>query len=174
MSESDFWVFGYGSLMWEPGFAHRHAESALLRGYHRRFAIYSYESWGSPRSPGLVLTLMPGGACRGMAYLVPRAARPEVLAYLDRRENAYHRREVPVTVNGTMVPAITYVANAAHPRFAGRLADHAAARLIAQGVGNKGSSLDYLRGTVRHLEAWGIGGTACHRLLELAETLREP
>lgn len=174
MSDSDFWVFGYGSLMWQPGFAHRHAESALLRGYHRLFGIYSYESWGSPERPGLVLTLMPGGACRGMAYRVPGAARAEVLAYLDWRENAYHRREVTVALNRGPVRALTYLANEAHPRFAGRLAAAAAARLIAQGVGAKGSSLDYLRGTVRCLEAWGIGDTTCHRLLDLAEALGRP
>ena len=68
----DVWVFAYGSLMWDPGFAHVEAQPALLRGYHRRFCVYSHRYRGTPERPGLVLGLDRGGACKGIAYRVPR------------------------------------------------------------------------------------------------------
>ena len=96
---SDLWLFGYGSLMWNPGFPHRVAEPALLHGWHRSFCIYSHRYRGTPERPGLVLGLDRGGSCRGMAFRVGAAHAAEALHYLWEREmvgGVYHMREVSV------------------------------------------------------------------------------
>jgi cation transport protein ChaC len=173
VANHDFWVFGYGSLMWDPGFPHREARTALVRGYHREFIVYSYRAWGSPDKPGLVASLAPGGSCRGRAYRVAAAARGRVLDYLDRREQAYERRQVRLELDHGVIGALAYVATPDHPRFAGRLAPERAARLIHQGVGEKGSSRAYLTNTVRYLDDVGIGDSALHALLALVEALDE-
>ncbi len=171
MSDGELWVFGYGSLMWQPGFSHIESRSALLRGYHRAFAMRSTIAWGSPERPGLVATLLPGGACRGMVFRVGPGERQAVLAYLDRRERAYRRRHLRVVHDGGATRALTYVADASHPNFVGKLLAHEAARLVHQGVGTSGSSRDYLANAVAHLDGLGIAGTAAHALLDLVETL---
>lgn len=171
MPGDDLWVFGYGSLMWEPGFPHRESRPALLRGYHRAFALYSRRAWGSRERPGLVAALLPGGSCRGHAFRLAPSEHEEVLAYLDRREGAYERRVVPVELAGARVRAATYVVDRSHDGFAGTLAPAEAARLIHQGVGFRGSSREYLANTVRHLDAFGIRGTPLHDLLARVEAL---
>jgi len=82
----DLWIFGYGSLMWDPGFHHAEARPALVHGYHRRFCVYSYSYRGTRARPGLVLGLDRGGACKGIAYRVPRRHAKATLAYLWKRE----------------------------------------------------------------------------------------
>ncbi len=140
-SDGQLYVFGYGSLIWRPGFAHDQAHPALLRGFHRRFCLWSRLYRGTPEAPGLVLGLDRGGACRGVAFRVPAAQARAVLAYLEERENpagetVYHRRVLPVRLldSGRCVTAITYVANRAHqaycrpPRRGGRPRDCAGGR----------------------------------------------
>ena len=83
---SDLWIFGYGSLMWNPGFAHCGAEPALLRGWHRSFCVYSHRYRGTPERPGLVLGLDRGGACRGVALRIPADAARDAVGYLWERE----------------------------------------------------------------------------------------
>ena len=165
----DLWVFGYGSLMWDPGFAHLAVEPALLRGYHRAFCVYSTINWGSPERPGLVVALMRGGSCRGRAFRVAAAEAEAALAYLDEREAAYLRRLVPLTVERGVVRAVAYVADESHPNFAGRPRPETAARLIRQGAGAKGTARDYLENTIRHLDRFGVTDTATRRLLRLVE-----
>ena len=95
----DFWVFGYGSLMWQPGFEHLEVRSALLRGYHRAFCVYSHHYRGTPGRPGLVLGLDRGGACRGLAFRVAKQNADAVMTYLDEREligYAYLAKSVPI------------------------------------------------------------------------------
>ena len=172
-SPGDLYVFGYGSLIWKPGFAHVAAHPALLRGYHRRFCLWSRLYRGTPARPGLVLGLDRGGACRGVAFHVPHAARAEVLAYLDARENpeneaVYVRRELPVVLldRRRSVMAVTYVANRAHPSY-GRPCPDTAAAAIAQGVGQAGSNRDYLMHTVTHLDAMGVRDAGLDRIAGL-------
>jgi cation transport protein ChaC len=163
----DVWVFAYGSLMWDPGFAYLNAAPALLRGYHRAFCIFSHVYRGTEARPGLVLGLDRGGACRGMAYRVAAAARAGVLDYLDKREkvtDVYMRRTVPITVGGLKVKAETYVADRGHHQYAGKQTLKDAARLIAQGAGIGGSNRDYLESTVNHLDELGITDGPLHRL----------
>ena len=83
---ADYWVFGYGSLMWDPGFPYDAALPGLLVGYHRQFCLYSYRYRGTRERPGLVLGLDRGGSCRGVVYRVPDDAVAATKAYLWERE----------------------------------------------------------------------------------------
>jgi cation transport protein ChaC len=171
------WVFGYGSLIWRPGFAHAGSHPALLRGFHRRFCLWSHRYRGTPESPGLVLGLDRGGACRGVAFRVPGAHAAEVLAYLDDRELpdgaevVYHRRVLPVRLLDIaapkVVPAVAYVANRACRLYAPSLDPEAAAAAIARGVGQMGANRDYLLNTVAHLREMGVRDAGLDRIAAL-------
>ncbi len=172
-ADGKFYVFGYGSLIWQPGFAHAAAHPALLRGYHRRFCLRSTYYRGTPEAPGLVLGLDRGGACRGVAFQVPAAAAAEVLAYLEERENpgtaqVYHRRTMAVRLldRAEVVPAITYVANRADASYC-RPSPEVAAQAIARGVGLTGANRDYLLNTVERLRAMGVRDAALDRIAAL-------
>ncbi len=167
-------VFAYGSLIWRPGFPHIAAQPALLRGYHRRFCIWSRHYRGTPEQPGLVLGLDRGGACQGLAFEVAAENAAAVLEYLDERENilgdvVYHRREVPVRLaDGRRVPAVTYVVNRANPAYA-RPSAALAAAAIAGGHGLAGSNLDYLTSTLRHLHDFGLRDPALSQIAKILE-----
>ena len=166
------WVFGYGSLMWDPGFPHDDQASALLYGYHRRFCIYSMRYRGTPERPGLVLGLDRGGACRGMAYRIGAADAPEVLHYLWRREMitmVYTPRLVTVRLEAGRETALTFVANPGHRQYHASRCPQQAAALIRQGVGARGPNDDYLRRTLAHLEELQIRDTGLGRILGLVD-----
>lgn len=166
---SDLWVFGYGSLMWDPGFDHEETASALLRGYHRDFCIRSVMYRGTPEKPGLVLGLAPGGACRGVAFRVAAPRVEETLAYLHQREMVhyvYHPRMVRLDLGDRKVEAHTYVADTADSSFCGRLSVEEAAAIIAASAGIRGPNRDYLENTIAHLEASGVHDARLHRILE--------
>ncbi len=172
-ADGALYVFGYGSLLWRPGFAHEHAHPALLRGFHRRFCLWSRLYRGTPEAPGLVLGLDRGGACRGLAFRVPGARAAAVLDYLEERENpkgetVYHRRLVPVRLldSGRMVTAISYVANRGHQAYCRPPAEEAV-RAIAQGVGTTGANRDYLLNTVAQLRALGVRDSGLERIAAL-------
>src|SRR5690349_2563312 len=84
--DSDLWVFGYGSLIWKPGFEFVEQRPARLIGEHRSLCIYSMVHRGTPEKPGLVLGLDRGGACQGVAFRVARKQRDATVAYLRERE----------------------------------------------------------------------------------------
>jgi len=153
--------------MWDPGFPSAENSPAVLRGYHRRFSVFSNGSYGRPESPGLALGLHPGGSCRARALRVGPSQAYETIAYLDRRESAYLRRQVVITFDdGTPQEATTYVINPEHPRFAGDLLDQEIAHFILTGSGSKGTSLAYLEKTVRELESQGVQRGSMHTLLK--------
>ncbi|MEN8195420.1 MAG: gamma-glutamylcyclotransferase [Pseudomonadota bacterium] len=168
--ESDVWVFGYGSLMWNPGFDHVEARPALLHGWHRSFCIYSHRYRGTPECPGLVLGLDRGGSCRGTAYRIARSQALEVLDYLWDREmvnGVYTPRILHPRTPAGRPPCHAYTVDRAHYQYAGGLPDHEMVRLIRQGVGMGGHNRDYLANTVRHLDELGISDKPMHRLLSL-------
>jgi cation transport protein ChaC len=165
----DFWVFGYGSLMWHPGFPHLEVRPALLRGYHRHFCVYSHRYRGTPECPGLVLGLDRGGTCRGLAYRVPAAEGEEVLDYLYEREmvtGVYIPLWLTLECEPEPVTAATFVVDRSHEQYTGRLSLDQTADMILQGAGQRGPCLDYLENTVRHLEALGLGGDSLKDLLD--------
>jgi cation transport protein ChaC len=165
--DDDLWVFGYGSLMWDPGFTHDHAAPALLRGYHRAFCIYSVRNRGTRDRPGLVLGLNRGGACRGIAYRVPTEAVASALDALWAREMpsaVYTPRRLRITLVNKPVMALTFVANTRHERYVGDLAAEDIARLIAGGTGLRGHNAEYLCNTLRHLDELGVRDATLRKL----------
>lgn len=171
--DGHLYVFGYGSLIWKPGFPHEGAHPALLRGWHRRFCLWSRLYRGTPDMPGLVLGLDRGGACRGVAFRVPGAAAEEVLAYLQEREmptneEVYERRMLGIRLldAGRRVRAVAFVANRAHASYC-RPCPETAAAAIARGVGQAGPNRDYLLNTVAHLHAMGVRDAGLDRIAAL-------
>ena len=178
--DGQLYVFAYGSLIWRPGFPHDQAHPALLRGFHRRFCLWSRHYRGTAEAPGLVLGLDRGGACRGVAFRVPGPAAAAVLAYLEERENpagdaVYHRRTLPVRLldSGRSVRAVTYLANRRHPAYCRPPAEDAA-RVIACGIGVTGPNRDYLHNTVTFLRDLGVRDSALERIVALLATTDSP
>lgn len=158
----EFWVFGYGSLMWRPGFEHAECRPALLRGMSRRLCIYSFHHRGTPDSPGLVLGLDRGGACRGLAFRVEPSRWEQVHAYLREREqvtNVYleaRRRVSLLDEPGREVEALTYVVDRSHPQYAGALPVAEQQAIVARSAGKSGPNPEYVLSTLSHLRQMGI------------------
>jgi len=167
------WVFGYGSLMWRPGFAFVERRPATLHGRRRAFCIYSVHHRGTLQRPGLVLGLAPGGAVRGVAYRIAAADWPAVRAYLTEREQpteTYVEARVLVRLGpGEVRAAIAYLSDRRHPQWAGVLSLEAQADLIAGARGLSGRNIDYLRDLVGHLAQEGVSDPSMVRLLALVE-----
>lgn len=157
---ADRWVFGYGSLMWRPGFDWIERRPAILQGRRRAFCIYSVHHRGTPERPGLVLGLTRGGSVRGIAYRVAGANWPGVQAYLREREQpteTYVEAEVSVRLDtGVRTPCLTFLSDTRHPQWAGSLSPEDQARLIAGARGLSGRNIDYLGDLVAHLREMGI------------------
>jgi cation transport protein ChaC len=169
------WVFGYGSLMWRPGFAYVERQAAMLHGRRRAFCIYSVHHRGTPERKGLVLGLAPGGAVRGAAYRVADRDWAEVYAYLKVREQpteTYVEAEVFVRLaDGRRVAALSFLSDQGHPQWAGALGFEEQARLIAGSRGLSGRNVDYLRDLVEHLRHDGVRDRGMERLLARVEAL---
>jgi len=170
---ADLWVFGYGSLMWRPGFAYDFRCKASLRGWRRSLCVYSHVYRGTPEAPGLVLGLDRGGACAGVAFRVKAALREATIRYLRDREqvtSVYVERVVPVTLeSGERVSALTYVADRLHLQYAGRLERAAMLAIVRAGRGQSGDNAAYVTETQDHLAAIGVRDS---ELEWLAERLR--
>ena len=173
--DGDRWVFGYGSLMWRPGFDFVERRGAVLHGRRRAFCIYSVHHRGTPQRKGLVLGLAAGGATRGVAYRVSGAAWPKTYAYLLEREQpteTYFEAWTQVRLDGgEAAPALVFLSNTAHPQWAGVMDLETQARLIAGAEGLSGRNIDYLRDLVQHLRAEGLADKAMERLLARVEVL---
>jgi cation transport protein ChaC len=177
-SKADLWVFGYGSLMWQPGFEFIEQVPARLIGEHRALCVYSFDHRGTPEKPGLVLGLDRGGACRGVAFRVAARRRTETIDYLRGREqttNVY--REVMRSVwlenqARQRVSALAYVVDRGHVQYAGRLSLAEQLRLVSQGHGRSGNNRDYVLSTVKSIEAQGFRDPQLHQLAAMLH--REP
>jgi glutathione-specific gamma-glutamylcyclotransferase len=170
-----WWVFGYGSLLWNPLFPFTDARPAILRGFHRRFCLYSVASRGTPEQPGLVLGLDRGGACTGVAYRLPADLALDELHLLWRREmvlGAYNPRWVRVRSGEREIHALTFAVRHAHPQYAGRLPLDDEAGVIARSKGAFGSSYDYLERTRVALVSHGIRDPYLEALAARVVTLR--
>ena len=156
----DFWVFGYGSLMWRPGFAHTETCRARLHGFRRSLCVSSFIYRGTHERPGLVLGLDRGGSCVGLAFRVPGELRDEVLAYLRDRElvtSVYIERMLPIRLdNGEIVTAVCYIVDRGHDQYAGNLEESDAAKIVSGAVGQAGPNEEYVLNTLEHLRALGI------------------
>jgi glutathione-specific gamma-glutamylcyclotransferase len=171
------WVFGYGSLIWNPGFSYKSAQLALLRGAHRSLSIISHHHRGTREQPGLVFGLTRGGSCRGMAFEVARADWPEVRAYLDARElvtSVYRDVMRPIQLDdGRRVTALTYLVDETHEQFAGELSIDQQLAMIRAGIGISGRNVDYVLNTARHLEQLGIRDRALMAMAQRLEALSD-
>lgn len=169
------WVFGYGSLIWHPGFPVAEQQVARLAGWHRSFCMRSIHHRGTVEAPGLVLALdaAPDAVCDGVAFRVEPGAEAETLEALRERElisSAYLEKELPVRLaDGAMVTALAYVIDPDHAQYCGGLALEEQARIIASAAGGRGPNRDYLFSTASHLADLGI---ADPDLAWLAERVR--
>jgi len=165
---SHFWVFGYGSLMWNPGFAHESAHRAKLQGLHRAPCIYSWVHRGTRQRPGIVLGLAPGGSCVGMAFKIKASKRAEILDYLRARElvtNVYLEKTRSASLdNGERIDVITYVADTSHIQYAHRLDHDALVSQIKGAVGNSGDNESYILETADQLRSMNITDKLMERL----------
>jgi glutathione-specific gamma-glutamylcyclotransferase len=164
----DIWVFGYGSLMWDPKFPYLEVQPARLRGYHRSLCIYSRVHRGTLERPGVVVGLDRGGSCQGYAFRVEGIAAPAILGYLDERElvgYAYRRVCMRTDIPGRSVKAWTYVADHKHSQYAGKLSLQECAGLVLQGVGMSGTALEYLESMIAQLTGHGIVDKPLERIL---------
>jgi cation transport protein ChaC len=156
----DFWVFGYGSLIWRPDFAHVETRRARLYGYRRALCVLSHVHRGTPERPGLVLGLDRGGSCIGLAFRVPESLRGEVMATLRARElvtNVYLERELPLRLeDGSIASAVCYVVDRRHEQYAGPLDVEQAVARVSGAVGQSGANEEYVLNTVEHLKALSI------------------
>lgn len=166
-ANADWCVFAYGSLLWNPLFPFDDARPALLRGFHRRFCLWSLGSRGTVERPGLVLGLDRGGSCRGVVYrLPPRSAHGE-LALLWRREmvvGSYRPRWISVQSAGRSVVALAFIVDRAHRQYAGRLSLTRQAQALSSAAGVFGSSADYLERARVALVTHGIVDPYLERL----------
>ena len=172
-SKGDLWVFGYGSLIWRPGFDYIERVPARLIGEHRALCVYSFVHRGTPEKPGLVLGLDRGGACRGVAFRIAERNRADTIAYLRAREQVTSvYREVTRSVwlendARQRVSALVYVVDRGHVQYAGRLSLAEQLRHVLQGHGQSGINRDYVLATVKAIEAEGFRDTQLHRLASM-------
>ncbi len=162
ITDRPLWVFGYGSLMWHPGFPVAERQVATLAGYARTFCMSSIHHRGTVEEPGLVLALDPteAASCRGIAFRVPDEEADATVAYLRERElvsSAYIERRLPVVLDdGDEVTALVYVVDTEHVQYVGGMALEEQARIISAATGGRGPNTEYLWNTVRHLDELGI------------------
>jgi glutathione-specific gamma-glutamylcyclotransferase len=164
----DLWVFGYGSLMWRPGFDYIERVPARLIGLHRALCVYSFVHRGTPERPGLVLGLDRGGMCRGIAFRVAAAAREPTVSYLRAREQVttvyletMRRIEFEEEAR-RQVRALCFIVDRSHVQYAGRLTLAACLHHVRQGHGSSGPNRDYVIETVHALEALGYRESELH------------
>src|SRR5947209_9947697 len=169
----DLWVFGYGSLMWRPGFPFVEQVPARLIGEHRALCVYSFVHRGTPEKPGLVLGLDRGGACRGIAFRVAEKHRAATIAYLRAREQVTTvYREVVRSVwlenePRQRISALAYVVDRGHVQYAGRLSIAEHLRHVLQGHGKSGANREYVIATVKAIAAEGFRDGQLHQLASI-------
>ena len=175
----DLWVFGYGSLIWRPGFEYLERIPAHLVGMHRSLCVYSFDHRGTPERPGLVLGLDRGGNCRGIAYRVAAAKRTATIDYLRARDQVTRvYREARRTVwldddPQQSVHALCYMVDRGHRQYAGRLGLVQQLHYVRQGHGRSGACRDYVLAAVKELEAHGYRDDALRRLAERLKGIHE-
>jgi cation transport protein ChaC len=176
LPKGDLWVFGYGSLMWSPGFSYKQKAPARMHGYHRALCILSTRYRGTKRKPGLVMGLCRGGSCWGMAFRVDAGRVRHALSRLWQREmprRVYAPRLLEVQLrSGRRVRALAFLADPTHPAYVRELDLQGRARLVAQGTGQRGLCVDYIRNTIAHRDDVGVRDRHLERILQAALALR--
>ncbi|MBT8154286.1 gamma-glutamylcyclotransferase [Epibacterium ulvae] len=159
------WVFGYGSLLWNPGFPVAETRKATLHGYGRSFCMWSIHHRGTEENPGLVLALdeIESAHCTGLAFAVEARHEAATLQALRERElisSAYVERELDVELEcGERVRTVTYVVDPEHVQYCGGMALETQAQVIARAIGGRGPNTEYLYNTAEHLSEIGLEDT---------------
>jgi cation transport protein ChaC len=167
---ADVWVFGYGSLMWNPAFEFVEKRLAILRGYHRRFCVETRTGRGTHENPGLALALDGGGSCRGIAFRLADHQIREELLLVWRREmvsGAHEARWVDICFDAkgrNRGKAVTFFADHGDDRYAGGLTEREIAKRIATARGTLGSCREYLASTIHQLRELGIPDSGVERI----------
>ena len=177
LPKGEFWVFGYGSLMWSPCFSYEAKAPGRAHGYHRALCILSTRYRGTLRRPGLVMGLCRGGSCWGMAFRIARNQVRRALSRLWAREmprGVYHPRLLEVRLrSGRRVRALAFVADPTHDAYVDELDLQGRAKLVAQGIGVRGPCVDYIQNTLDHMHQVGVQDPHLERVLHAALLLRD-
>ena len=167
----DLWVFGYGSLMWRPGFPFIERRHAQLNGYHRSLCVLSHVHRGTPRSPGSCSGSIGAGAVTGWRF----GSRPRggaTVHYLREREQVtavYLERRLPVRLaDGRSVDALAYIADRRHRAICGTSCPNSTEvlRIVRRGRGVRRRIPDYVRSTYDHLVGMGVVDPLLRRIVE--------
>lgn len=166
---SPVWVFGYGSLIWNPELSFDRRATARVHGYHRRLCLWSRINRGTPDCPGLVAGLDRGGSCAGIVYRVRARSLRAEFERLWQREmfmGSYSPRWLNCRLDGgPLVPALAFVVRRDAPNYAGKLSERQILAVFERGsCGRFGTSLDYLVSCVRGLRAHGLRDPHFERL----------
>ena len=167
-----FWIFAYGSLMWNPSFSYDARHVATIRGYHRSFRVWSRINRGTPENPGLVLTLECGGSCRGLIYRIPADLVQEQMQLIWKREmtfGSYRPKWLNCIVGDETVRALAFTVNRACSGYAGQIPIEVVVEAIASATGRYGPAHDYLFKTTETLRAHGIRDTRVEQLTNLVK-----
>ncbi|NRA21124.1 MAG: gamma-glutamylcyclotransferase [Oceanospirillaceae bacterium] len=160
LPDGDLWIFGYGSLMWRPGFAYIEAMEAEIYGFHRSLCVSSWVHRGTPEHPGLVLGLDRGGSCKGRLFRVAAANKQQVANYLFDRELptlVYQASFIEAfTSDGNTVKALTFIVDTQHQQYTKGKDVLEMADIVSSASGLNGKSSDYLFSTLKHLRQDGI------------------
>ncbi|USG61869.1 gamma-glutamylcyclotransferase [Sneathiella marina] len=163
----DLWVFGYGSLLWNPAFHYVDCQPARLFGYRRRFCLQSSIGRGSKERPGLMLALDRGGSCNGRAFRIESKkieSETEILWMREMISGSYDAKMVRMKLPHKTVSGLTFVMNRHHPRYIDKLDMEATAKLLATGEGHLGTCREYLMNTIAHLEEMEVKDKYLHQL----------
>jgi glutathione-specific gamma-glutamylcyclotransferase len=172
----DVWVFGYGSLMWNPAFHYQERRSGLIRGYHRQFCLKTELGRGEPGNPGLTLALNNGGSCQDVAFRIAPNAIEEELDIVWKREmlaGAYRPRWLRVRDAQGEFKAITFVIDRNFKHYAGGLSEPETVKLLATAGGRLGTCREYLENTVQQLDILGVRDGRMHDLLSKVKKFAE-
>jgi glutathione-specific gamma-glutamylcyclotransferase len=168
-SRGDLWVFGYASLIWNPGFAFTEQRMARIYGHHRALKMWSRINRGTPECPGLVFALLAGGSCQGLVFRVPRAQGAQVLELLWEREMptaVYEPTWLQCHTPQGPIRALAFVLPRHSPSFTGVLSTTRYRQIFAKAKGRYGTTLDYALRTYKALQHHGIEDAALAHLLE--------
>jgi len=168
--DQDVWVFGYGSLIWNPAIHFERKDIMTIYGFHRKFCLKTYLGRGNKEAPGLVLALDHGGSCRGIAFKIPAKTAAHELEIIWRREmlsGSYIPKWLNGKIKGISVKALGFVINKQEDRYIGDLTDVETAALISKASGFLGTCSEYLINTSEHLEDLGIPDNKLSNLVKL-------
>ena len=166
----DVWIFGYGSLMWNPAIEFTEQRLATIYGYHRQFCLSTPLGRGTPELPGLVLGLLPGGSCNGIAFRIPAKLVEVELELIWKREmlgRGYHSKIVPMRTPKGRERGLTFVVNRDYERFTGPIPVDDKTYRLAFAEGELGPCREYLFNAVTALEEMGVHDRYLKRMARL-------